>query len=94
MSEWSLREKENFDYVEKTWKSIQGLELRKLRSNGGNLPCASFPKELKEHELSKLLSNHDFSASFPKELKELLSKVDDIFGELKDLKKYVHELEI
>nr|GEU82777.1 hypothetical protein [Tanacetum cinerariifolium] len=45
-------------------------------------------------ELLKLMTNHDFSASFPKEMKELPSKVDDIFRELKDLKKYVYELEI
>ncbi|GJZ31823.1 hypothetical protein Tco_0576870 [Tanacetum coccineum] len=37
-------------------------------------------------ELLKLLTNHDLSASIPTELKELPSKVDDIFGELKDLR--------
>ncbi|GKB02288.1 hypothetical protein Tco_0830377 [Tanacetum coccineum] len=45
-------------------------------------------------ELSKLLTNHDFSESIPSELKELPSKVNDLFGELKELKNYVHELEI
>ncbi|GJU02639.1 retrovirus-related pol polyprotein from transposon TNT 1-94 [Tanacetum coccineum] len=48
----------------------------------------------------ELVSSHYLTAqyfppaSFPKELKELPSKVGDIFEELKDLKKYVHELEI
>ncbi|GKD18783.1 hypothetical protein Tco_1207941 [Tanacetum coccineum] len=37
-------------------------------------------------KLLKLLTNHDLSASIPTELKELPSKVDDIFGELKDLR--------
>ncbi|GJR73381.1 hypothetical protein Tco_0085746 [Tanacetum coccineum] len=45
-------------------------------------------------ELSKLLSSHDFSNSLPTELKELPSKFKDLFGEIKELKKYVHELEI
>ncbi|GJX43428.1 hypothetical protein Tco_0260104 [Tanacetum coccineum] len=45
-------------------------------------------------ELSKLLSSHDLSNLLPTELKELPFKFKDISWEIKELKKYVHELEI
>ncbi|GJY08036.1 hypothetical protein Tco_0375090 [Tanacetum coccineum] len=50
-------------------------------------------KSLK-HELSKLLSSHDFSSSLPTKLKELPSKFSELTREIKELKKHVHELEI
>nr|GEU69779.1 hypothetical protein [Tanacetum cinerariifolium] len=45
-------------------------------------------------KLTKLLTDHDFSASLPKKLKELPTKFSEICREIKDLKKYVHEMEI
>ncbi|GJT14440.1 retrovirus-related pol polyprotein from transposon TNT 1-94 [Tanacetum coccineum] len=45
-------------------------------------------------ELSKLLSSHDFSNLLPTKLKEIPSKFNDLTGEIKELKKHVHELEI
>ncbi|GKB98214.1 hypothetical protein Tco_0984351 [Tanacetum coccineum] len=45
-------------------------------------------------ELSKLLSSNDFRNSLPTELKELPFKFNEVTGELRDLNKYVHELEI
>nr|GEW81936.1 hypothetical protein [Tanacetum cinerariifolium] len=45
-------------------------------------------------EFSKILSAHDFSSSLPTELKELSSKLTDLTGEVKDLKKNVYDLEI
>ncbi|GKF76391.1 hypothetical protein Tco_0225835, partial [Tanacetum coccineum] len=48
----------------------------------------SFPKFL------NILSAHDFSSSLPTELKDLPSKLDELTGEVKGLKKQVHELEI
>ncbi|GJV31287.1 hypothetical protein Tco_1391687 [Tanacetum coccineum] len=44
--------------------------------------------------LSKLLTNHDFSASIPKELKDLSSKFNNISREFIDLNKYIYGLEI
>ncbi|GJZ01010.1 hypothetical protein Tco_0518971 [Tanacetum coccineum] len=44
-------------------------------------------------ELSKLLS-YDFNNSLPTEIKELPSMFKDLTIEIKELKKYVHELEI
>nr|GEV95894.1 hypothetical protein [Tanacetum cinerariifolium] len=45
-------------------------------------------------ELSKLLTDHDFSTSIPTELKELPSKVYYIKGAVRDIKKYEEKLEI
>ncbi|GKD45995.1 hypothetical protein Tco_1270640, partial [Tanacetum coccineum] len=47
-----------------------------------------------KHELSKLLTSHDFNNSLPSELKELPSKFKDIIGEIRELKRYVEGLEI
>ncbi|GJX10346.1 hypothetical protein Tco_0200205 [Tanacetum coccineum] len=47
-----------------------------------------------KHELSKLLTYHDFSNSLPSELKELPFKFKDIIGEIRELKRYVEGLEI
>ncbi|GKC79192.1 hypothetical protein Tco_1129966, partial [Tanacetum coccineum] len=45
-------------------------------------------------EFSNILSAHDFSSSLPTELKDLPSKLNELTGEVKGLKKQVHELEI
>ncbi|GJV47825.1 hypothetical protein Tco_1438037 [Tanacetum coccineum] len=45
-------------------------------------------------ELSKLLTSYDFNNSLPTVLKELPSKLNDIYGEFKELKRYVKTLEI
>ncbi|GJW55011.1 hypothetical protein Tco_0099096 [Tanacetum coccineum] len=47
-----------------------------------------------KHELTHLLTNHDFSASIPTELKELSSKVTKISRAVGDLKQYMEKLEI
>ncbi|GKD02319.1 hypothetical protein Tco_1177293 [Tanacetum coccineum] len=47
-----------------------------------------------KRELSKLLTDNDFSTSIPKELKELPTKFSEIYREINDLKRYVEELEI
>ncbi|GJT40642.1 hypothetical protein Tco_0940507 [Tanacetum coccineum] len=47
-----------------------------------------------KHELLKLLTYRDFSASLPKELKELPSNFNEISREIRDLKQYVEGLEI
>nr|GEU49036.1 hypothetical protein [Tanacetum cinerariifolium] len=50
-------------------------------------------KSLK-HELSQLLTDHDFSTSIITELKEIPSKVNDLHRVVKDIKKYMEDLEI
>nr|GEY16984.1 hypothetical protein [Tanacetum cinerariifolium] len=45
-------------------------------------------------KLTKLLIDHDFSASIPTEMKELSSKFKEISEEIKDLNKYVEGLQI
>ncbi|GJW22130.1 hypothetical protein Tco_0032752 [Tanacetum coccineum] len=45
-------------------------------------------------KFSNILSAHDFSSSLPTELKDLPSKLNELTGEVKGLKKQVHELEI
>ncbi|GKD87210.1 hypothetical protein Tco_1358364 [Tanacetum coccineum] len=45
-------------------------------------------------ELSKILSTYDFTSSLPTELKELPSKFTKLTGEVKELKKHVHDLKI
>ncbi|GJX30081.1 retrovirus-related pol polyprotein from transposon TNT 1-94 [Tanacetum coccineum] len=45
-------------------------------------------------ELSKLLASHDFASCLPTELKELPSKVIELFGEIKELKKHVRDMKI
>ncbi|GJS42694.1 reverse transcriptase domain-containing protein [Tanacetum coccineum] len=52
------------------------------------------PVKSLQPKLSKLLSSRDFSKSLPSELKELPAKFNDLFGEIKELKKHVHKLEI
>ncbi|GJY54274.1 hypothetical protein Tco_0445938 [Tanacetum coccineum] len=47
-----------------------------------------------KHELLKLLTYRDFSASLPKELKELPYNFNEISREIRDLKQYVEGLEI
>ncbi|GJZ52348.1 hypothetical protein Tco_0606863, partial [Tanacetum coccineum] len=45
-------------------------------------------------KLSKLLASHDFASCLPTELKELPSKITRLFGEIKELKKHVRDMEI
>ncbi|GJY99763.1 hypothetical protein Tco_0517193 [Tanacetum coccineum] len=45
-------------------------------------------------EFLNILSAHDFSSSLPTEPKDLPSKLNELTGEVKGLKKQVHELEI
>nr|GEU55350.1 hypothetical protein [Tanacetum cinerariifolium] len=45
-------------------------------------------------KISKLLSSHDFASSLPTELKELPYKFNELTGEVNELKKHVHNLEI
>ncbi|GJX07919.1 hypothetical protein Tco_0195851 [Tanacetum coccineum] len=45
-------------------------------------------------KFSNIISAHDFSSSLPTELKDLPSKLNKLTGEVKGLKKKVHELEI
>ncbi|GJW11806.1 hypothetical protein Tco_1577633 [Tanacetum coccineum] len=45
-------------------------------------------------ELSKLLASHDFASCLPTELKKLPSKITGFFGEIKELKKHVRDMEI
>nr|GEW96465.1 hypothetical protein [Tanacetum cinerariifolium] len=45
-------------------------------------------------ELSKLLASHDFVRCLPIELKELPLKVTELYGEIKELKKHVIDMEI
>ncbi|GJT26859.1 hypothetical protein Tco_0907134 [Tanacetum coccineum] len=45
-------------------------------------------------ELSKLLASHDFASCLPTEPKELPSKITRLFGEIKELKKHVRDMEI
>ncbi|GJZ40181.1 putative reverse transcriptase domain-containing protein [Tanacetum coccineum] len=47
-----------------------------------------------KHELSKLLSSHDFASSIPTELKELPSKITTLTREIQELKRHVQEMEI
>ncbi|GJY87535.1 hypothetical protein Tco_0502163, partial [Tanacetum coccineum] len=45
-------------------------------------------------KLSKLLASHDFSSCLPIELKELPCKITELYGEVKELKKHVRDMEI
>ncbi|GKE42312.1 hypothetical protein Tco_1469596 [Tanacetum coccineum] len=45
-------------------------------------------------ELSNLLDSHDFGSSIPTKLKKLPSKITELFGEVKELKKHVQDMEI
>ncbi|GJW44282.1 hypothetical protein Tco_0073081 [Tanacetum coccineum] len=45
-------------------------------------------------ELYNLLDSHDFGSSIPTELKKLPSKIIELFGEVKELKKHVQDMEI
>ncbi|GJU77009.1 hypothetical protein Tco_1274079 [Tanacetum coccineum] len=45
-------------------------------------------------ELSKLLASHDFASFIPSELKELPSKITTLAGEIQELKRHVHGMEI
>nr|GEY69975.1 retrovirus-related Pol polyprotein from transposon TNT 1-94 [Tanacetum cinerariifolium] len=47
-----------------------------------------------KYELSKLLASHDFASCLPTELKELHTKVTELSGENKELKKHVRDMEI
>ncbi|GJS14134.1 hypothetical protein Tco_0408606, partial [Tanacetum coccineum] len=47
-----------------------------------------------EPELSKLLASHNFASCLPTGLKELSSKFTELFGEIKELKKHVKDMEI
>nr|GFA97689.1 hypothetical protein [Tanacetum cinerariifolium] len=47
-----------------------------------------------KNEFSNIQSAHDFSSSLPTELKDLPSKLNELTGKVKGLKKQVHELEI
>nr|GEV31309.1 hypothetical protein [Tanacetum cinerariifolium] len=45
-------------------------------------------------ELSKLLASYDFASCLPTKLEELLLKITGLFGEIKELKKHVRDMEI
>ncbi|GKE30610.1 hypothetical protein Tco_1445994, partial [Tanacetum coccineum] len=80
------------------------LELEKNKAKATLLKAQpSFPnvEQLKELlvkslkiKFSNILSAHDFGNSLPTELKDLPFKLNELTGEVKGLKKQVHELEI
>ncbi|GKA45618.1 hypothetical protein Tco_0738414 [Tanacetum coccineum] len=45
-------------------------------------------------ELSKLLASHNFASCLPTELKELPSKFTKLFGDIKELKQHVYDMDI
>ncbi|GKD16254.1 hypothetical protein Tco_1205412 [Tanacetum coccineum] len=62
-----------------------------------SVPKSSSPRaagKVLKNEFSNILSAHDFSISLPTELKDLPSKLNELTGEVKGLKKQVYELEI
>ncbi|GKB66295.1 hypothetical protein Tco_0927707 [Tanacetum coccineum] len=75
-------------------KTLQLLNLH-LQAQPSFLNVAQLTKlsvKSLKHEFTKILSAHDFSSSLPTELKELSSKLNGLNGEVKELKKHIHEL--
>ncbi|GJW80676.1 retrovirus-related pol polyprotein from transposon TNT 1-94 [Tanacetum coccineum] len=92
------------DLDESEVEEIKRYEDTHATSNDGpedtSIPHPPSPKSVQiqelmvQPELSKLLASHDFTSCLPIELKELPSKITELSGDVKELKKHVRDMEI